>query len=336
MASMKDVTVNASLANGEHVNVEGPVNSDDTVFLVAQQIAATLGVHPDEFDLLSSDGHLLSNEDIAGDACSELGTLTISVIKRPCRVKSTEYEDYILQFDEETDENEIHKAYKILRKLRFPPPQNININMMPFEMGSKESIPEEFQQYWPLIRSACQHRIGKVGYLTIQESFVQKGEIQRRGGLHVDSPTLSLTHGGEYSIQYHPWGRGVCDREKIDGGIYMCSNVSSSCRIWNARIREPEKMVGPLGDVEHLRDNLGEGRLLEANQLVWLTDTTPHESLPAEEDGFRQFFRVVASPVALWYTKHSTPNRLGFVPGVKTEIVTYDKFETAADWVSRW
>jgi hypothetical protein len=87
----------------------------------------------------------------------------------------------------------------------FPPPQDININMMPFVMGDITSIPVEYRHYWPLI-AACplpcktqkvrtssypnrfetvKPEIGKVGYLTIQEGFVPAGSSQRRPGLHV-------------------------------------------------------------------------------------------------------------------------------------------------------
>lgn len=35
--------------------------------------------------------------------------------------------------------------------VNFPQPIDININMMPFIMGEKDSIPLEYQHYYPLI-----------------------------------------------------------------------------------------------------------------------------------------------------------------------------------------
>jgi hypothetical protein len=50
--------------------------------------------------------------------------------------------------------------------------------------------------------------------------------------------------------------------------------------------------------------------VLNANVLNWITDTTPHEALPytGKEPAMRQFFRVVAGGLSLWYPQHSTAN----------------------------
>ena len=73
-------------------------------------------------------------------------------------------------------------------------------------MGDIESIPDEYQHYWPLIsecplpdnsswsrRMRVPSEIGKVGYLTIHEGFVAEGIAQRRSGIHVDMPCLIYT-----------------------------------------------------------------------------------------------------------------------------------------------
>ena len=65
------------------------------------------------------------------------------------------------------------------------------------------------------------------------------------------------------------------------------------------------------------------------NRLYWLTDRTPHESLPLEKTQRRQFFRLVSSEVSVWYSKHSTPNPLGVKADCK--IVNRDKF-TGEEW----
>jgi hypothetical protein len=83
-----------------------------------------------------------------------------------------------------------------------------------------------------------------------------------------------------------------------------------------------------LGDVEHLRGVMPElGTDLEAGRLYWLTDRTPHESLPLKKGAFRQFFRLVTSQVSLWYADHSTSNPLGVKPDPTiTRTVVGDKF----------
>ena len=66
---------------------------------------------------------------------------------------------------------------------------------------------------------------------------------------------------------------------------------------------------------------------MKPGQLYWITDRTPHESLPLKEGTHRQFFRIVTSDVSLWYKDHSTANPLGVEPDPTiTKIVVGDKF----------
>ena len=112
----------------------------------------------------------------------------------------------------------------------------------------------------------------------------------------------------------------------MEGGIYIASSVSDSCKAWNCSA-EPE-VIGPHGDIEHLRSFLpGEGEVLEPGQLYWITDKTPHESLQLKERTYRQFFRLVTHDVSLWYKDHSTANPLGVEPDPDvTKIVIGNKF----------
>jgi len=112
----------------------------------------------------------------------------------------------------------------------------------------------------------------------------------------------------------------------LQGGIYIASNQPNSCRAWDCRVAV--NAIGRLGDVEHMRGVMPEsGTDLEAGRLYWLTDRTPHESLPLQKGAFRQFFRLVTSQVSLWYADHSTPNPLGVQPDPAiTRIVVGDKF----------
>merc|ERR1711974_63029 len=112
----------------------------------------------------------------------------------------------------------------------------------------------------------------------------------------------------------------------LQGGIYIASNLPNSSRAWDCRV--DVSAIGRLGDVEHLRGLMPEpGTDLEAGRLYWLTDRTPHESLPLKKGAFRQFFRLVTSQVSIWYANHSTPNPLGVKPDPAiTRIVVGDKF----------
>jgi hypothetical protein len=67
--------------------------------------------------------------------------------------------------------------------------------------------------------------------------------------------------------------------------------------------------VNTHGDIEHLRETLaGRETHLLPDAIYWMTDRTPHESLPLQAGTLRQYFRLVTSKVSLWYAEHSTAN----------------------------
>ena len=156
----------------------------------------------------------------------------------------------------------------------FPPPTDININMMPFIVGltfEKSKLPEFVRPYWPMIE-ACLYpemerswnqmwpnkwgasEIGNVNFLTIQEGWVEAGTSQRRPGLHVDSPgrvkikyeddgTAVKGEGSSRPYRGHPWGDGCAHRGEdnviiLQGGIYLASSTPSSSRAWNCRVEQ--------------------------------------------------------------------------------------------------
>ena len=199
-------------------------------------------------------------------------------------------------------------SYQELQKVDFPERSGIRINMMPFVMGDESSIPREYRKYNSLIESCNlpEFEIGKIGYLTIRESFVNAEKSQSRGGIHVERHPQNSWGGGG-------WGG-------VKGGLYMASTVPNSCKIWNAKVSNP----GKGGDCSHLKNSLGEGEYMKENVLYWMTDETPHEAMPQKESGFRQFFRLVTSKVDVWYKQHSTENPLGIEPNAR--IIEENKF----------
>ena len=244
--------------------------------------------------------------------------------------------------------------------LTFPKSSDININMMPFILAKsfKESqLPKELKGYWEMI-SLCREimslcgeldteEIGKVCYLTVQESWVKKDKSQRRAGIHTERPgRVELGEGNddnacerglgiseiEKNAVYHHWGVGMNsykkDRFVLKGGIFMASTVPNSCRVWNCEITD-DNVIGQHGDIEHLRNLLPDSyEDMDANNLYWLSDRTPHESLSMKERKYRQYFRLVTSQVSLWFEDHSTKNPLGVVPDKTiTRIVKGNKFK---------
>ena len=227
--------------------------------------------------------------------------------------------------------------------VRFPEPSDIDINMMPFVMAKtfKETkLPDYLRTYWDQILDQCivRSELGKIGYLTIQESYVEKHSTQRRPGIHTESPGVVMFKEGtgklNVSSKFFSWGSGVFSTtQELLGGIYMASNVPNSCKIWNCKILRPDDsspdVVGEHGNIEHLRAFLPSScEVLNANTVYWFTDRTPHEALPLAEGTYRQFFRLVTSQVTCWYEEHNTKNPNGVVPDPNiTKIVGGSKFD---------
>ncbi|TPX72518.1 hypothetical protein CcCBS67573_g05810 [Chytriomyces confervae] len=193
-----------------------------------------------------------------------------------------------------------------------------------------------------LFLTAMRIELDKVGYITVHESYVERGETQRRPGLHIESPGMAppgaVMHG--YHSTY-AWGGGRFGTRvpgdldehgvvNMKGGIFVTSNMADTCRVWDCLIEDHGKVVGHLGDISHLRKAIGgneAGTSLGAGEICWMTDRTPHESLPQTKAGFRQFFRLVTSELSAWYEEHSTPSELGVAPNC--EIVKGNKFLNA-------
>jgi hypothetical protein len=206
----------------------------------------------------------------------------------------------------------------------FPPPTGINVNMMPFDPYNLEgTLPETLHGYIDLIRQCRTPNIAPIRrcrYITVHESFVRKGDCQRRPGLHIERPhegcgkvvkldkTKRLCDAENREYAAVSWGGGYHDKDRdipVDG-IYMASTVPGSCRVYQVAIGDPKLATDAHGGIEHLRDRIGPS--FDVEGLVWFTDRTPHESLPAKEDGYRQFIRIVVGPVSVWRALHNTAN----------------------------
>lgn len=195
----------------------------------------------------------------------------------------------------------------------FPPPMDRDVNMLPFVMGDIESLPDDLKPYYDTLIASCpvkEDELGKVCYLTVSEGLIRPGTTQRRPGLHIEAPGSMSGPGGSFVAAWeHHWGRGSAyTADEFNGGLYMASNLGRTCRVWDALVSKGEGLVDHHGGCEHLRPFLGKGTKLRANQLVWLTDRTPHEAVPLTRARYRQFFRLVTSHVSVWFAAHSTPN----------------------------
>merc|ERR1712038_190409 len=178
----------------------------------------------------------------------------------------------------------------------------------------------------------------------MEEKVVSSDDNQRTNVSEEKRPTTNDDNstnsdrnkgGGTSSASFyeHHWGMGVnLRRDEVEGGIYMASNVPDSCAVWNSQIQSDEsnegnEIIGKHGDIEFLRAYIRHRRMMKPNCIYWITDRTPHESLPVKEETYRQYFRLVTHQVSLWFEDHSTKNPFGLLPDQKiTKIVKGSKF----------
>lgn len=227
-------------------------------------------------------------------------------------------------------------AFSRCGQVEFPTPNNRGVNMLPFILGEISSLPANLQCYYAMIDACPFNReegaeLGKVAYLTVQENYVDANQSQRRGGLHIESPGVFSDDPRASSFapaMEHPWGMGMfVESDKYEGGIYFASNQSDTTEVWDALVdRSVPGIVDKGGGCEHLRNWIGEGTKLEANELIWMTDRTPHEALPQKSSGHRQFFRLVMPCISHWYADHSTPNPNVHLPD-DIKVIHGNKFE---------
>jgi hypothetical protein len=215
---------------------------------------------------------------------------------------------------------------------KFPNPSGLQINMMPFYLYNKESLPKEYHGYWELIQM-CTYKDttpwdlqkDKKAYLTIDEGLVEAGKTQRRPGLHIDSTRSSRIDSGNKTY-FWDWGHGcICEGNKFDGGIYLASNIDESTAIWPCELMDPHEISMDGGSVENLRGLLGKPFLTNNKTIYWMSDCVPHEAMPMKETAYRQFFRLVVGSISVWYSQHSTANPLGIQPDAT--ILDINKFE---------
>ena len=196
--------------------------------------------------------------------------------------------------------------------------------MMPFIIGDKSSLPSDLHCYYDCIEKCplSEKEYGQVGYLTVQEGFVEAEEAQRRTGLHIGTPGAVID---EKSAMFSPGtereSENTFEDDTYEGGIYMASNMEGTTEVYDALVHKNiNGIIDRRGGCEHLRGLIGPGTVLKANQLIWMTDCTPHEALPPQRSGYHQYFCLVTSDISHWFADHSTRNPLVPIPEHVIEV----------------
>lgn len=184
----------------------------------------------------------------------------------------------------------------------FPKPSDTNVLMMPYVQGDPDSLPDGLEAYHDFV-SGFAFKVGKRGYLTINESFVDAGDSQRGYGngertLHTEGCKYNRWTAWNAPVKLGwgdttGWGRsGVLLDSDLQ--VMVGNSITGTCAVWDA-----EEQPTTDGDLGRLADKYprSEARILKAGEIVEFGIRTPHECIPQKESGIRQFVRIVGDGV---------------------------------------
>tara|TARA_R110000796_G_scaffold59568_4_gene137423 strand:+ start:1119 stop:1733 length:615 start_codon:yes stop_codon:yes gene_type:complete len=188
----------------------------------------------------------------------------------------------------------------ITNVIEFPKPQGLKCNMMPFIQGDSSSLPKEFESYSKVINDNFLEK-GEIGFLTIDESFVNVGQSQRGYNSKGIDRNVHIEVGRVNSK--NRWGSGGGsswggkDNTLLDDTtqVLIANNISNSCRYWDVI----EKSYTKDGDLSEYIDKYPKhtGKLMKKGEVAKISIFTPHECVSQKESADRQFFRIVGKGV---------------------------------------
>lgn len=168
----------------------------------------------------------------------------------------------------------------------FPPPSDININMMPIDMVRlKDTLPDYAKGYTKLILFCIRQQMegwlrndvnekGKIAYLTIHESWVEPGKTQRRPGLHIESPLIYCDSNiigkcpNNQLWRSLAWGKGNWRDDHPIDGIYIASNIDNMTNIYPYQIEKSEELTDKYGGIEYLREDIKDGEYIKMDMYI--------------------------------------------------------------------
>lgn len=187
----------------------------------------------------------------------------------------------------------------VINKIQFPEFTGIKCNMMPFIQGDSSSVPDIYKPYAGILENNYLEK-GEIGFLTIDESFVEAGKSQRGYNSFGSNRNVHIEVGRRKDMNH--WGGGgsswggrfktLLDDETM---VLIANNISDTCRFWNSK----EMSYTKDGDLSAYLDKYPEetGILLKSGEVAKISIFTPHECISQKDPGVRQFFRIVGKGV---------------------------------------
>lgn len=182
--------------------------------------------------------------------------------------------------------------------IQFPEFSGIRCLMMPYIQGEPDSIPSQYASYHNIVKSVFLKK-GDIGFLTIDESIVVKGNPHR--GQRAKHGRAIHTEAGIIPPKICGWGGTIGWGGKYNvtldynARILLANNLDNSCAIWNAE--HPDTSED--GDIGYAADQYpyDQATFMKAGEVHEIGILQPHESIPVDHNFNRQFLRIVSSGV---------------------------------------
>lgn len=203
-------------------------------------------------------------------------------------------------------------------QMAFPDYVGARCYMMPFIQGRGESLPEEYASYARIVDDfVIPGEEGQIGYITIDESFVDAGKSQRGYGsgertIHTEA---CLSNGALTWGQPTPsWGPSPMVLLDPDLRVLIANSIADTCMVWDVAVQD----TTPDGDLSLRAAEFPRevGKLMAAGEVLEIGIFTPHECIPQKQSGQRQFFRIVGKGVhgrEDYFTRNALLERQGLV-----------------------
>lgn len=185
-------------------------------------------------------------------------------------------------------------TYVDLGSVALPTWRGRQLHMAPF-FGAAPVLDDDYEDFLPVVADLCERANHRgVAYLTVDEKIVEAGMSQRRPGAHVDGtwmPDLKA-HGqpspGHRQPSPEPPPRHFHGPYIPPQAIIVAASVPG-CKVYPGTFHGTPKDDG---DLEHIRDQLGEGQMLPGFKAFLLSPACVHESIRFQAPTKRTFIRI--------------------------------------------
>ena len=152
-------------------------------------------------------------------------------------------------------------------------------------IGANVRLSEGVAIYEKEVQNLCDFlKYDGIIHVTIDEKFIEAGKTQRKPELHVDGRFTGMSWA-------HPspgWNH-FCNELPLPRMAVAIASSLPKCRVYHGRFdAEPNHQ----GDLSHIRNQVGEGSLVPANEWHLLSPDCVHESMAFDSSAKRSFIRV--------------------------------------------